>query len=42
MVAVFSLTGKSGIGKTTFLEKLIPELRRRGHKRHQEALAIRP
>jgi len=27
---VISVVGKSGVGKTTFLEKLIPELKRRG------------
>jgi molybdopterin-guanine dinucleotide biosynthesis protein B len=29
---VVSVVGKSGVGKTTFLEKLIPELKRRGYR----------
>lgn len=29
--AIFCICGKKKSGKTTFLEKLIPELRRRGH-----------
>jgi molybdopterin-guanine dinucleotide biosynthesis protein MobB len=29
---MFSIVGKSGVGKTTLLEKLIPELKRRGRK----------
>lgn len=31
-VPIVSVVGKSGIGKTTFLEKLLPELRRRGYR----------
>jgi molybdopterin-guanine dinucleotide biosynthesis protein B len=31
MVAVLSVVGKSKVGKTTFLEKLIPEIKRRGY-----------
>ena len=31
-VPVVSVVGKSGVGKTTFLEKLIPELKRRGYR----------
>jgi molybdopterin-guanine dinucleotide biosynthesis protein B len=31
MPAVLSIVGKSKVGKTTFLEKLIPEVRRRGY-----------
>lgn len=30
MIPIFSLVAYSGTGKTTFLEKLIPELKRRG------------
>ncbi len=29
---IFSIVGKSGVGKTTLLEKLIPELKRRGYR----------
>lgn len=32
MPAVVSIVGKSKVGKTTFLEKLIPEMRRRGYR----------
>jgi len=32
MPAVLSIVGKSQVGKTTFLEKLIPELNRRGYR----------
>ena len=32
MIPVFSLVAYSGSGKTTFLEKLIPELKRRGFR----------
>jgi molybdopterin-guanine dinucleotide biosynthesis protein B len=32
MVAVLSIVGKSKVGKTTFLEKLIPEIKRRGYR----------
>jgi molybdopterin-guanine dinucleotide biosynthesis protein B len=32
MVPVVSIVGKSGVGKTTLLEKLIPELKRRGYR----------
>jgi len=32
MVPVISVVGKSDVGKTTFLEKLIPELIRRGYR----------
>ena len=32
MAAVLSIVGKSKVGKTTFLEKLIPELRGRGYR----------
>ena len=31
MPVVISIVGKSKVGKTTFLEKLIPEMRRRGY-----------
>ena len=31
-VPIVSLVGKSGSGKTTFLEKLLPELKRRGYR----------
>ncbi|MFZ5917584.1 MAG: molybdopterin-guanine dinucleotide biosynthesis protein B [Chloroflexota bacterium] len=31
-VPVVSIVGKSGSGKTTFLEKLLPELKRRGYR----------
>jgi molybdopterin-guanine dinucleotide biosynthesis protein B len=31
MVAVLSIVGKSKVGKTTFLEKLIPEIKSRGY-----------
>jgi molybdopterin-guanine dinucleotide biosynthesis adapter protein len=30
MIPVLSLVGKSGVGKTTFAEKLLPELKKRG------------
>ncbi|MBC8263329.1 MAG: molybdopterin-guanine dinucleotide biosynthesis protein B [Anaerolineales bacterium] len=30
MIPIISVVGKSGVGKTTFLEKLIAELKRRG------------
>lgn len=32
MIPIISVVGKSGVGKTTFLEKLIVELKRRGHR----------
>ncbi len=32
MIPIISVVGKSGVGKTTFLEKLIAELKRRGHR----------
>lgn len=32
MVPIVSIVGKSNMGKTTFLEKLVPELARRGHR----------
>ena len=32
LVPVISVVGKSNVGKTTFLEKLIPELVRRGYR----------
>jgi molybdopterin-guanine dinucleotide biosynthesis adapter protein len=32
MPPFISIVGKSGSGKTTFIEKLIPELKRRGHR----------
>ena len=31
-VPIVSVVGKSGSGKTTFLEKLLPELKRRGYR----------
>lgn len=31
-IPIISVVGKSGSGKTTFLEKLLPELKRRGHR----------
>ncbi len=31
-IPIISVVGKSGVGKTTFLEKLIAELKRRGHR----------
>lgn len=31
-VPIISVVGKSGSGKTTFLEKLLPELKRRGYQ----------
>jgi len=31
-IPILSVIGKSGSGKTTFLEKLIPELKRRGYR----------
>ena len=31
-VTIVSVVGKSGSGKTTFLEKLLPELKRRGYR----------
>lgn len=30
MIPVLSIVGKSGVGKTTFAEKLVPELKKRG------------
>ena len=43
--AIVAIVGKSGSGKTTFLEKLIPELKRRGYrvgtiKHHRHAVDI--
>jgi molybdopterin-guanine dinucleotide biosynthesis protein B len=32
MIPIVSIVGKSGSGKTTYLEKLIPELNRRGYR----------
>jgi molybdopterin-guanine dinucleotide biosynthesis protein B len=32
MPPIVSIVGKSGAGKTTFIEKLIPELKRRGYR----------
>ena len=32
MIPIISVVGKSNVGKTTFLEKLVPELVRRGHR----------
>lgn len=32
MIPIISVVGKSGVGKTSFLEKLIPELKRRGYR----------
>jgi molybdopterin-guanine dinucleotide biosynthesis protein B len=32
MIPIISIVGKSGVGKTTFLEKLVRELKRRGHR----------
>jgi molybdopterin-guanine dinucleotide biosynthesis protein B len=32
MIPIISVVGKSGVGKTTFLEKLIVELKRRGRR----------
>ena len=32
MVPVVSFVGNSGVGKTTFLEKLVPELKSRGYR----------
>ena len=32
MIPVFSFIGRSGVGKTTYLEKLIAELKRRGYR----------
>ena len=32
VIPIVSVVGKSGVGKTTFLEKLIAELKRRGHR----------
>lgn len=32
MIPVISFIGRSGVGKTTYLEKLIAELKRRGHR----------
>jgi molybdopterin-guanine dinucleotide biosynthesis protein B len=32
VIPIISVVGKSGVGKTTFLEKLIAELKRRGHR----------
>ncbi|MCU0822328.1 MAG: molybdopterin-guanine dinucleotide biosynthesis protein B [Spirochaetes bacterium] len=32
MIPIVSLVGKSGSGKTTYIEKLIPELNRRGYR----------
>ncbi len=31
-VPIISVVGNSGVGKTTFLEKLIPEMKRRGYR----------
>src|SRR5512137_3181160 len=32
MIPIVSIVGKSGAGKTTLLEKLVRELKRRGHR----------
>lgn len=32
MIPIVSIVGKSGTGKTTLIEKIIPELNRRGHR----------
>jgi len=32
VIPIISVVGKSGVGKTTFLEKLIAELKRRGYR----------
>jgi len=32
MIPIISVVGKSGVGKTTFLEKLIAELKQRGYR----------
>ncbi|KKM11930.1 molybdopterin-guanine dinucleotide biosynthesis protein MobB [Clostridiales bacterium PH28_bin88] len=32
MIPIISIVGKSDMGKTTLLEKLLPELKRRGHR----------
>jgi len=32
MIPIISLVGRSGSGKTTFLEKIIPEMKRRGYR----------
>ena len=32
MIPIVSIVGKSGAGKTTLIEKVIPELKRRGHR----------
>lgn len=32
MIPVISIVGKSNVGKTTLLEKLLRELKRRGYK----------
>ncbi len=32
MIPIISIVGKSDSGKTTLIEKLVPELRRRGHR----------
>lgn len=32
MTPIISIVGKSGSGKTTFIERLIPELKKRGYK----------
>ena len=32
MIPVISIVGKSNVGKTTLLEKLLPEIKRRGYR----------
>jgi len=47
MIPVLSIVGKSGVGKTTFAEKLLPELKKRGvriavikHHSHQTPVDV--
>ena len=32
MIPIISVVGKSNVGKTTLLEKLLPELKKRGYR----------